>query len=106
MGRLQNYYENTDVLFPHIFNPMVLEKMENVPYDQAEYSIIQIDMEGQSMEDMSDRLRMLVRDDDKIGKIEDDDPHLYILVHAGYSEVSFVVEKLNKNGIKCKAVKD
>lgn len=106
VGRLQNYYENTDVLFPHIFNPMVLEKMENVPYDQAEYSIIQIDMEGQSMEDMSDRLRMLVRDDDKIGKIEDDDPHLYILVHAGYSEVSFVVEKLNKNGIKCKAVKD
>lgn len=105
-GRLQNYYENTDILFPHIFNPIVSEKTENIPYEQAEYSVIQIDMEGRGMEEMSDRLRMLVRDDDRIGKMAEDDSCLYILVHAGCSDVPFVVGKLNKNGIKCKVVKN
>lgn len=105
VGRMQNYYENTDILFPSVFNAHVLEKMQDIPYDQSEYSIIQIDSEGRSMEEMSNCLRMLVRDEDKIGKIKDEDPNIYLLVHAGYSEVSFVVEKLNKNGIKGKAVK-
>ena len=105
VGRLQNYYENTDILFPSVFNSQVLDKMQDIPYDQSEYSIIQIDSEGRSMEEMSNRLRMLVRDEDKIGKIKDEDTDIYLLVHAGYSEVSFVVEKLNKNGIKSKAVK-
>lgn len=105
VGRQQNYYENTDILFPEIFNAQVLEKMQGIPYDQCEYSIIQIDSEGRSMEEMSNRLRMLVRDEDKIGKINDEDSNIYVLVHAGYSAVSFVVEKLNKNGIKSKAVK-
>lgn len=106
VGRLQNYYENTDILFPNVFNPLVLEKMGNVAPEQAEYSIIQIDTEGRSMEEMSTRLRLLLREDDKIGKIDESNPYLYVLVHAGYSEVSFVVQKLNKNGIICKAVRD
>lgn len=79
--------------------------MKGISYDQSGYSIIRIDSEGRSMEEMSNRLRMLVRDEDKIGKIKDEDPNIYLLVHAGPSEVSFVVEKLNKNGIKSKAVK-
>lgn len=105
VGRLQNYYENTDILFPNVFNQQVLDKMKGISYDQSGYSIIRIDSEGRSMEEMSNRLRMLVRDEDKIGKIKDEDPNIYLLVHAGPSEVSFVVEKLNKNGIKSKAVK-
>lgn len=106
VGRQQNYYQNTDVLYSSIFNPMVLEKMDGVSYEQSEYSIIRIDMEGRNMEEMSEWLRTLLREDDKIGKISEEDPDLYILVHANFEDVSFVVEKLNKNGIKCKAVMD
>lgn len=104
--RLQNYYENTDILFPDVFNPMVLEKTGDVPYDKAEYSVVRVEMEGQGMEEMSNRLRMLVRDDDKIGKRRDEDTCLYILVHADYSAVSYVVEKLKKNGLKSEAVRE
>lgn len=106
VGRKQNYYENTDILFPSVFNPQVEEKMRNTPHGKSEYSVIQIDPEGRSMVEMSSRLRMLLRDEDKIGKRSDEDSHLYLLVHAGISEVTFVVEKLNKNGIKSKAVRN
>lgn len=104
VGRQQKYYENTDILFPEIFRNQVLEKLKDVPHEQAEYSVIQIDLEGRSMVEISNQLKLLVRDEDKLGKFEDEDAYVYILAHASYSDVAFVVDKLNKNGLKSKAV--
>lgn len=104
VGRLQRYYEDTDILYPEVFRDYLEEKLKDIPYEQSEYSVIQIEMGDQSMIDISNRLRMLMRDEDKIGKLQDNEPYVYILAHAGYADVSFVVDKLNKNGLKSKAV--
>lgn len=104
VGRQQKYYENTNVLFPEIFRQQVVEKLKDVPYDQAEYSVIRIDMGEDSLEGISQKLKFLVRDDDKIGKLEDEEKFVYILAHASYSDAGFVVKKLNKNGLESKAV--
>jgi hypothetical protein len=106
VGRNQNYYENTDILYPDIFKKMVAEQFENVEYEKRSYSLIEIAAGDLSMEEISDRLRELVRDEDKIGKWKDDDSNVYILAHAGETEISFVLNKLNKNGINCKVVED
>lgn len=104
VGRQQKYYEDTDILFPEIFRGYVEEKLKDVPYEQAEYSVIRVEMGDESMMNISNRLKLLMRDEDKIGKLQDNEPNVYILVHAGYADVSFVVDKLNKNGLKSKAV--
>ncbi|MBD5105583.1 MAG: NAD(P)-dependent oxidoreductase [Lachnospiraceae bacterium] len=104
VGRQQKYYENTNVLFPELFRQQIAEKLKDVSYEQAEYSVIQINMGKESLEEISNRLRILVRDEDKIGKLEDEDSFVYILAHAGYADVPFVVNKLNKNGLESKAV--
>lgn len=104
IGRQQKYYENTNVMFPEIFRQQIVEKLKDVSYEQAEYSVIQINMKERSLEELSDRLKSLVRDEDKIGKMEDEDEFVYILAHASYSDSAFVVNKLNKNGIESKAV--
>lgn len=102
--RKQNYYDNTDILIPSVFNKKVSEKLENVTREQADYSLIQVDMENITMYEMSEKLRLLLRDGDKIGKRKEKDECLYVLVHANYSEVSFVVNRLAKNEIKCRVV--
>lgn len=104
VGRQQKYYENTNVMFPEVFRQQIEEKLKDVSYEQAEYSVIKIDMGEESLEEISNRLGTLVRDEDKIGKLEDEDSHVYILAHAGYADVPFVVNKLNKNGLESKAV--
>lgn len=102
--RLRKCYANTDVLLPEIFRKHVEERLKNVSPEESEYSMIQVDMGEESLEEISSRLRLLVRDEDKIGKLKDDVPYVYILAHAGYSDVAFVVNKLSKNGIKGKVV--
>ncbi|MCM1159778.1 MAG: NAD(P)-dependent oxidoreductase [Roseburia sp.] len=104
VGRLQKYYENTNVLFPELFRKQIEEKLKDVPYEQAEYSVIQVSMGEETLQEISSRLSMLVRDEDKIGKLEEEDSLVYILAHAGYADVPFVVNKLNKNGLESKAV--
>lgn len=104
VGRQQKYYENTNVLFPEVFRNQIKEKLKDVPYEQAEYSVIRISMGEDSLAEISEKLNLLVRDEDKIGKLEDDDKFVYILAHASYSDAKFVVGKLNKNGLESKAV--
>lgn len=102
--RKHNYYDNTDIMIPSVFNEKVSEKLDNVSKEQADYSLIQIDMENITMYEMSEKLRLLLRDGDKIGKRKEKDACLYVLVHANYQEVSFVVNRLTKNEIKCRVV--
>lgn len=102
--RKQNYYDNTDILIPDVFNEKVSEKLDNVSKEKADYTLIQVDTENLSMHEMSEKLRLLLRDGDKIGKIKDSDICLHILVHANSSEAVFVINRLNKNGIKCRVV--
>jgi hypothetical protein len=106
IGRNQNYYENTDILHPDIFKKMVVEQLENVEPEKRSYSLIEIPIGDISIEEISSRLSTLVRDDDKIGKLKDDDSNVYLLAHAGKKEIFFVLNKLNKNGLNCKVVED
>jgi hypothetical protein len=106
IGRNQNYYEKTDILYPDIFKKMVVQQLENVAPEERSYSLIEIPIGDISLEEISSRLSSLVRDDDKIGKLKDDDSNVYLLAHAGKKDIFFVLNKLNKNGLNCEVVED
>jgi nucleoside-diphosphate-sugar epimerase len=106
IGRNQNYYENTNILYPDIFKKMVVQQFENVEPEQRSYSLIRIPIGVLGIEEISNRLSTLVREDDKIGKLRDTDQNVYLLAHAGKKDIFFVLNKLQKNGFNCKVVED
>lgn len=104
IGRYQKYYENTDVLFPEIFMERVRKRLKGVSKDEAEYSLIQVEMGDYTLEEISMRLKELTRDGDKMGKVSDEDSRVYVLLHAGYADAEYVINKFKKNGLTGKAV--
>lgn len=104
VGRSQKYYGNTDILFPAIFMERVKERLKDVPKEEAQYSLIQVEQGERTLEETSRLLKELIRDEDKIGKTSERDTHIYVLVHAEYADAEYVVNKFRKNGFVCKAV--
>ncbi|MBD5119186.1 MAG: NAD-dependent epimerase/dehydratase family protein [Clostridiales bacterium] len=103
-GRDRKYYPGTDILLPEAFRQRMEEKLGSAQYEEADYSLIRVDAQGEALEALSNRLKLLTREDDRLGKLKDEDAYVYILVHANYADSSFVVKKLNNNGIKSEAV--
>ena len=104
VGRSQKYYGNTDILFPAIFMERVKERLKDIPREEAQYSLIQVEQGERTLEETSRLLKELIRDEDKIGKASEKDTHIYVLVHAEYADAEYVVNKFRKNGFVCKAV--
>lgn len=104
VGRDRKYYPNTDILFPDVFQQQMKEKLGVGRYEESDYSVIRVDTQGVPMEELSNRLKLLTREDDRLGRLADSDPHIYILIHTNCNDSAFVVNKLSNNGIKSEAV--
>ena len=103
-GRDRRYYPGTDVLLPEAFREQVEEKLGAVRYAEADYSMIRVEAQDGPLEELSRRLRLLTREDDRFGRLRDGDTHVYLLIHANCADSAFVVNKLNNNGIRSEAV--
>jgi len=103
-GRDRKYYPNTDILRPEAFQEQLRERLGAGRYEDLDYGVIRVDPQGQDAQTLSGKLRQLIREDDRLGRMAEVDSHIYILVHANCADLSFVVNKLQHNGVKGEAV--
>lgn len=104
VGRNQEYYENTNIMLPEAFGRRVEEQLEGKMAEEAEYTLIQVAVEGRDIVQLNAELGALLRDSDRIGYLKEGDSYLYILAHTNYNDAEFVVRKLSREGFVSKVV--
>jgi Nucleoside-diphosphate-sugar epimerases len=99
----KRYIPNTRILTPYTFEKILKEIQNNKAELGMSYTLLQVESEGKSLEEISERVVRVIRDNDYIGTGDDD--NIYILLsNTNNNYAGLLLERLKKAGINASLV--
>lgn len=99
----KRYIPNTRILTPYTFEKILKEIQNNKAELGMSYTLLQVERNGKSLEEISERVVRVIRDNDYVGTSDDDS--IYVLLsNTNNNYASLVLERLKKAEINASLV--
>jgi UDP-glucuronate decarboxylase len=99
----KRYIPNTRILTPLTFEKILKEIQDNKAEQGMSYALLKVEKNGKSLEEISEGVVGVIRDNDYIG-ISNDDVIYILLSNTGNNYAGLVLERLKKAGINASLV--